>query len=236
MAGPLPYNLENLSGAACRPLLCPKTPETDLPERLSDIFKPVGPDYEANAANGWFDVGATSAPSQITRNFTTQGYTIEQSNTTLMEEIQENNYQVQIPFAELHQDTLEVVYNSGSEAVAAVPGPDGDGSGVKTFVGNIFNLEHYLLALVVRRKKVQGVVKEGTGTGAIERGRWLAFVAYDASLLAENVSTSFGKGQLAAFQTTFKLNPDDGKPEGQEFGFWFDEDAQVLDLSAGGGG
>lgn len=221
MSAHLPYTLDNLSGAAARCLLAPDT-ET-LPDTPIDIYDQSTP-YAPNGT--WFDVGATSGPCQIGRQLAVAGYTIEQSQTVLLEEPTEITYTVQVPFAELSPEVLQIINDSG--AIDTVAGGVLAGAGKRTPFGNIFDLTHYRIALVVRKSKKQGLVVEPT----LSRGRFLTFVGYDATLTAENVQTNLGKGQLASATVTFKLYPDTAvTAEGEEHGFWFDEDAGTLDPS-----
>lgn len=221
MSDELPHSLDNLNGAAVRALIAP-IDVVAQPEKLSDIFAQRSP---YTKTTGWIEVGSTAAPAQVSRNYTKAGLTIEQENGPVLEDIQENTYTVQIPMAELRAEILAIAHNSSIEALAATAT---DGSATKVRFGNVFDLENYRVALVTRFKKRQGVVIEGAGAGAKRRGRWGAYVAYQAELNAENVQTTMGKNQLAQWNVTFKLNPLEGEEEGEEHGFWIVEDAQTL--------
>lgn len=224
MSDLLPYTLDNLAGAAVRVLIAAKADEPDLPVKLSDIhsqqkatnYAPVDP---------WIDVGATAGPTTTSRNLATAGYTIEQSQTPLLEEPTSIAYTVSVPFAELTGAVLSILYQGAAESVAAelVAEHTTDLAADITKFGNIFDLEHYRIAFVLRRNIAQGIVKEKAGN---KRGRFLAFVGYDASATAENTTASFAKGTLATMTMNFKLQPDsEVTEEGQEFGFWLDEHA-----------
>lgn len=224
MSDLLPYTLDNLAGAAVRVLIAPKDETPPLPVRLSDVhdqqkatkYKPVVP---------WIDVGATAGPTTTGRNLTTSGYTIEQSQTPLLEEPTSIAYTVSVPFAELTGAVLSILYQGAGEAVAAhtVAEHTTDLAADITKFGNIFTLEHYRIAFVLRRNIAQGIVKEKAGN---KRGRFLAFIGYDASATAENTTASFAKGTLATMTMNFKLQPDEAvTEEGEEFGFWLDENA-----------
>jgi hypothetical protein len=155
------------------------------------------------------------------------GYTIEQSQTPLLEEPTEVQYTVQIPFAELSPKVLQIL-NEAPRTTAEVAAT-GRSSGVKTPFGNIYDLSHYRVAFVVRRTKAQGEVIEGAGGSAKHRGRFLVYVGYDCTISGENVQTNFGKGQLSQAAVTFRLYPDSAvTAEGEEHGFFFDEDAGTI--------
>jgi hypothetical protein len=224
MSDLLPYTLNNLSGAACRVLIAPQAEAPPLPKKLSDIcdqqeatkYKPVGP---------WFDVGATAGPTTTGRNLVTAGYNIEQSLTPLLEEPTEITYNVSVPFAELTGAVLTVLYQGIAESIAEIKVAEHttDLAAHITKFGNIFTLEHYRVAFILRRNIAQGVVKEKAGN---TRGRFLGFVGYDCSATAENTTASFAKGTLATMTMNFKLYPDQTvTAEGTEFGFWLDEQA-----------
>lgn len=221
MSDALPFTLENLAGAAARPLLAPAT--APLPAKLSDITAQRRP-YAATTP--WFDVGATGGPLQVSRNITVAGYTIQQSQTPLLEEPTEVTYTVQIPFAELRPETIQII-NQSNRVIAAVASAT-DGSGKKIPFGNITDLAHYRVAFLVRRVRAQGVVDEG---GGVTRGRYLAYVGYDCTITGENVQTNFGRGELSQAPVTFRLYPDPTgtvTAEGEEHGFFFDEDDQIM--------
>lgn len=226
MSDVLPYSLENLAGAAIRPILLPITgdPSDDLWERIDDIFDQVAP--YAVVSEDAFNVGATAGPAQVSRNLTTAGYTIEQTQDTVLEEPQTITYTVQIPMAELRPEILQVLHQGTTEEIAAAVGRS---AATKVNFGTITDLSHYRVALVTRRKKIQGTVREGVA-GPF-RGRWLVYVGYDCTVSAENVQTSLGRGQLAQAPVTFKLNPIDDQPEGEEHGYWIDEHSGVLALA-----
>lgn len=224
MSDLLPYTLNNLAGAACRVLIAPQASTPALPKKLSDIhdqqeatkYKPTSP---------WIDVGATAGPTTTGRNLTTAGYNIEQSLTPLLEEPTEIAYNVSVPFAELTGAVLAILYQGVASEVAKIEVAEHttDLAAHITKFGNIFNLEHYRIAFVLRRNIAQGVVKEKAG---LTRGRFLAFVGYDSSATAENTTASFAKGTLATMTMNFKLYPDAAvSEEGAEFGFWLDEQA-----------
>ncbi len=224
MSDLLPYTLENLSGAATRVLLAPQDSTPPLPADLAAIFAQSAP-YAAVAP--WFNVGATAGPTVVGRNLATAGYNIEQSLTVLLEEPTEITYTVAVPFAELSPQTLKLFGGGTAEAVAAAVGKS---AAQKMTVGNIFDLNHFRIAMVSRRQKAQGIVQEGVA-GPVKRGRFLAFVGYDCALSAENSTMSFAKGTLASLTMTFKLYPDPTQTvEGEEHGYWLDETAGVLAL------
>ncbi len=219
MASNLPFEIDNLSGAAARVLLAPIT--APRPTKSSEIYDLTSP-YAVNTP--WFDVGATAGPLQVSRNITVAGYTIEQSQTPLLEEPTEVTYSVQVPFAELSPKVLQILNEGVTELVTSPPA--GSAAGTKTHFGNIYDLTHFRIAFVVRKTKAQGEVIE---PGGKKRGRYLTYVGYDCSMTGENVQTSFGKGQLSQAPVTFKLYPqDDIAAEGTEHGYYFDEDAQTV--------
>lgn len=223
MSESLPYDLTHLTGAAVRPILFPvEDPSAAVPDGIEDFLASISP-YAATAPG--FDVGATAGPCQVSRNMTTTGYTIEQSQQMVLEEPNEITYTVQIPFAELRPEILALSYQGKIETRAAAVGR---AAAKKTTFGSVEDLDHFRIALVARRRKSQGVVQEGAGAGAIKRGRYLVYVGFDCTIMAENVQTSIGRAALAQMPVTFKLYPIASKPEGEEHGFWYAEDAGTI--------
>jgi hypothetical protein len=167
------------------------------------------------------DIGATSAPSEIHRNLTTAGVTIEQSTTTLLEEPTDLVRTLVIKAAEWRSDILEIAEESTAAAVTAAVKL---GSGQSVPFGNIFSLSEYRLCLAGRRSKKSGLVQEGTGGSPVTRGGLVVTCAYRASLIGEDLSSVFGKGQLTDIPLTFKLVPDPTiTTEGAEMGFHYIE-------------
>jgi hypothetical protein len=132
---------------------------------------------------------------------------------------------VQIPFAET-SPAVQAIINQ-SAAGAAVAAGAADGSGIKTKFGSIDDLAPYRVAFMTRRRKAQGLVTETTTSKV--RGRHLTFVGYNCSITGETVTQGFARGELAQSPVTFKLYPDTSiTVAGEEYGFWFDEDAQTI--------
>lgn len=206
----LKYDEDNLIGAGARVLYAPFS--TTIPTYPSDIFDGTSP-YAA--VTGWQDFGATSAAPQISRNLTTAGFNIQQSTSVLLEEPTEIVRTLTVPIAEFAPAILAVLEESSVSTFASAAGR---AAGSKVPFGNIFSLSSFRLALAVQKSKQQSIVTEG---GTLERGPFVTWVAYKASLVGNDIQTSIARGELASFNVQFKLYPDPTQTtEGEEMGFW----------------
>lgn len=221
----LRYDETTLIGAGARVLIAPFS--ATLPATGKDVFDQVSP-YDPKT--NWTDIGSTSAGPQIGRNLTTAGFNIQQVDTTILEEPTDITRTLTIPIAEFRPDILAIVEES---AAAAVTAGVKQGSGQKVPFGNILSLSNYRLALAVKKSRKQGLVQEGTGASPLTRGAFAIWVAYNASIVGENLQTTIERGNLANLALQFKLYPDPTQTtEGAEMGFWLIEDApQTIALS-----
>lgn len=213
----LEFDQANLIQSGARILIAPIT--ATLPTTPKDIFDVTSP-YAPKT--NWTDIGATAAPSEIHRNLTTAGVSIEQSTSTLLEEPTDITRTLVIKAAEWRSDILAIAEESTASAVAAATKL---GSGSKVPFGNIFSLSSYRLCLAGRRSKKSGIVTEGSGGSPVTRGGLVVWAGFRASIVGEDLSSVFGKGQLTDIPLTFKLTPDPASTtEGQEFGWHYVED------------
>jgi hypothetical protein len=211
-----PYDVNELADGPIRCMFAPIG--TPLPTDLNDI-QAVKTPYAPTA--GWVDFGATAGPFQAARNIATASYNIQQTTTAVLERITEVTRTVTVNVAELRPDIVRMLEEGSA-------GDVNQGSGMNAYskveFGNISDLTQYRMAFVGRRSKAQGIVDEG----AVERGRLFAYVAYRCALAADNLQFGFAEGDLANATVNFKLNPEPGRPEGKEHGFWVFEDAGTI--------
>lgn len=199
MADVLKYNGENLLKAPARVLYAPYD-DADVPVDPADIFDGTDP-YAV--VSPWVDFGATSGPSVIGRALTTEGIVIEQSATSLYDEIKEITRTLTVPIAEFAPAILAVLEES---TVATYASGTKLGAGSAVPFGNIDSLSSFRLALASVRSKQQGVVTETAGPK--ERGALVVWTAYKASLSGDNLQASISRNTLADMSVTFKLYPD----------------------------
>lgn len=212
----LTYDETNLIGAGARVLYTPFA--TTIPVFPSDIFDGTSP-YAPKT--GWLDFGATSGPPVIGRNITTAGFNIQQTTTTLLEEINEIDRTLTVPIAEFSPTILALLEES---TVATYAAASKRGTGKKVAFGNINSFSSFRLALFTQKSKQQGINTEGV-TG-VTRGAFFGWTAYKASFAAGNLQASIGRGTLAELSVEFKIYPDPAvSTVNGEAGFWMVEDA-----------
>lgn len=195
MAAFLKYESDNLIGAGARVLIAPAT--EDAPAEITDVF---GEKTPYAVVGDWEDIGATSGPAVITRGITVSGFNIQQEQAVLLEEPTEVSRTLAIPFAEFTSSMLTRLEEGTASTSAARD---------KVEFGAIPSLTNYRIALAVQKSKQQGIVQEGsTLASANFRGAFVVWAGYNATLTADSVAVSIGKGELANGTLTFKLSPD----------------------------
>lgn len=220
--GAFPYDINNLLGGAVR-VLYGKTSGVGaaaVPTSIADVVSMVHP-YAA--ATNWTDLGATRDAFSYGRGFASEGYEIQQVRGNVIEEITDITRTIEVSVADFRPEHLAMM--EGSPTVGTVPGGTGEGTQKRVGFGSFASLDQYRFAFVAMRPKQAGVVIE---PGGRTRGRFFMGVAYMAQLSADDVSLEFDKGTLTAAGVTFALFPDGTEDAGEEFGAWYDEDAQTI--------
>ena len=213
-----PYSLNDIALGPARLLYAPST--VAVPTKLSNLFLQKAP---YTPATGWLDGGATTGPSVIGRSFSTSGINIEQTSSTILDEITDVARTATIPVGELTSDILAILEQSGGVTTVAA-GTGVDLGQTKVPFGSIVDLGVYRIALVYRFKKSQGAVVEPTTL--LQRGRIAAWVGYSAKLTADNVQISIGENAIVGGSLAFKLEDESTvTAEGTEQGFWIYETA-----------
>lgn len=208
----LRYDADNVITKGARVLLAPIT-ET-LPDEQTDIYDDTAP-YDPNGT--WFDAGATSAAPVISRSLTVSEPTIQQSDNPIRREPTQVIRKLTVPFAEISQQVMEILEQSGLT--------EDNATRTKVHHGSIPDLAGYRLALAVRKSKSQGLVTEDGATNVL-RGADLIWVGYRATISADDVQLSFGRGEIAGGSIGFDLTPEPSiTVEGTETGFWLFEKA-----------
>lgn len=224
VTGALPYDLNNLIGGGARVVLSDDDVAFPaIPPDLSAVIDLVEP-YATKA--GWVDVGATTEGSNYSRGIDTDGYEIEQSSGLIFEEVTEITRQLSLTMGELRPDLLKVFENAAAVDDIAAGVLKSAQKAVK--FGAFSALDVRRVVLIGQRNKKSGVVTEGAG--GLERGRFLAVSLYSVTLAAEEEELEAAKGSLWGLPLTLTAFPEDGQPQGEEYGQWLDEQSGVIAL------
>lgn len=218
IAGPFPYNIDNLLGGAVRVLYAPIT--EPIPASIDDVIAMVSPYAPVGA---WEEFGATKDAFSYSRGFETSGYEIQQVPEAILEEVTSITRTISVSVAELTKETLQILEEAGAPTAVAA----GAGVSAQDVVefGSFTSLSQYRVAYISRRNKASGLVTE---PGGATRGQMVMGVGYKAQVTADNVEMSQAKGELTAFGLSFKFFPDATKAQGKEHGAWFIEKAGVI--------
>lgn len=208
----LRYDANNVITKGARILLAPIT--EPLPDEQTDIYDDIAP-YDPNGT--WFDAGATSAAPTVNRNLSLNDVVIQQDDSPIRRETTSVVRTLTVPFAEISDTMMEIIEQSGLT--------EDNATRTKVHHGSIPDLAEYRIALAVRKGKSQGVVTEDGVTDRL-RGADVLWVGYRASISADNVQLSFGRGEIAGGSIGFDLVPDPAVTvDGTETGFWLFEKA-----------
>ena len=221
--GAFPFDLSNLLGGRVRVLISKiNTEPVTVPAQLKDIIKLESP-YEAQTK--WTDVGAARDSASYSRGFSSEGWSIQQVNASVLEDITDVTRSVTLSIAEVRTDLLELIEQSpGAETIVKGVGANAQ-KGIP--FGNFSDLTRYRVAFIAQRKKKSGIVKEKTGSR--ERGQFVGMSNNEANITADETSIEFDKGALSAVQLTFTAYPAEGQEEGEEYGRWLLEEAGSME-------
>lgn len=219
-----PYDITKLAVGPIRVLYAPVS--VAVPVKLQDIIDLTSP-YAA--AGEWVDFGAApeGEGSSYSRGFETEEIGIEQTTSAVFTEITDVNRSFTIPIAEIDPTNIKVVEGTdvASEAVEAAKD-----TSAQTVVplGTVAELPEYRVALIARRPKKSGIVKE-PGESALERGRLVAVVLDRCTLAADDSEIEGSRGSLLSAPITFEAFPETEQedPEKQH-GRWIFEAAGTI--------
>lgn len=216
VTGAFPYDVNNLLGGRARVLFTDDT-SVALPVSLDDIISLEDP---YGAQTGWIDFGATVEASTYERTIDSEGFEIQQTSGTVLEEITDISRILTVSIGEVKAEHLVMLEESGGiTTIAAVGGSATAIDQVK--FGAFSDVSRHRVAFVAQRSKQSGIVDEGS----VERGRFLSVVLYNVAISADSSEVNFEKGNLVELPMSFTAFPEDGETAGQEFGCWFDESA-----------
>lgn len=222
--GAFPYDIDSLLGGAVRVLYAKAdgtAADPGVPGSIADVIAMKAP-YAA--LPNWKDVGATKESFTYTRGFASEGYEIQQVAGNVLEEITSSTRTIEVSFAEFRPEILQLI--EGAPSVADVAAIAGASAQKKVSFGAIRSLDRYRFAFISRRSKQSGVVHEVAADPG--RGRFFMGTVYSAQLAADDVSMEQAKGSLTASGVSWTCFPEEGEPEGEEYGAWFDELAGTI--------
>jgi hypothetical protein len=223
VTGTLPYDLNNLLGGAARVVVSDDA--TALPAIPATIESVIDPelDNEYVAKTGWKDAGATTEGTSYSRDLETDGYEIEQTQGFVFEEVTEVSRTLDVTFGEITPELVRIVENAGAAGTVAATLTQVAQKAIK--FGSITTLDVRRVCFIAMRSPKSGLVIEPDGT---ERGRFVMLCLYSVTIAAESSEVEVAKGSLTGLPCTFTAFPEDGQPQGQEWGTWLFEDAGDL--------
>ena len=187
-----------------------------------DIFEQVSP---YTPKTGWVDLGATSAAPVYDRGVAINEWKIQQQLTAVLLVPQEITRTIKMPAAEFARaDLLQMFENA--DAPTAVAAAVGASAYSAAPFGQFTDLNQYRIALACFQPLEAGAVDEGAG--GTSRPRMVTQVFYRCSLMAENVTVTYGMGDMVSADITLKCYAEPGQPQNKEHGTYFFEEAGVL--------
>lgn len=214
MPGLNPYNLNKLLGGATRVLYAPMT--VALPASISDVFGQVSP---YNPLTGWLDFGAAREGTSYGREFESEGYEIQQQTGDVIEEITGVERQIDLSIAEFSTEHLKMLEEAPS--IATLTAAANKSQMKKVAFGTVIGLTRFRMAVVARR--ATGIGSDVVEPGGATRGSFVGWVGYSVGLAPESSEIEFEKGNLSHIPLSFKSYPVSGQAQGQENGYWIEE-------------
>lgn len=215
-----PYDLSNLLKGPCRVLYAPTS--VAIPTSIAKIIEP---EKEYKPKTGWLDFGATTQGSAYSRQFSTAGYTIEQTTGNVDEDVTDAVRSVQASFAELTPEFLQIMENAAE--VETVAKAEGQSAEKQVKFGTVQTLEAYRIALIAQRPK--GLGADVTEKDEVVRGAFAALVLYRAKITGDQTAIQLARGQLGSAQLTFQGYPESGQSQGEEHGLWIVEQSGTIE-------
>ena len=196
-----PHSIGNLLAGPIRVLYAPVS--VAKPVDIADIIDMEDP-YDP--ATGWIDVGATTDATEQSFDMESEGYEIQQTTNVVAEKITTTTRQITVPIAEFRPPLIKLIEESSQQV--AITAAAGASAQTAVDVGSIDSLTRYRFAWVAMRDKGFGSLVSESGTPVVERGTFVAFAAYQASIAAEEQSFEIDRADLASREVTFSLFPD----------------------------
>ena len=217
-----PHNIQNLIAGPIRVLYAPIAQA--LPVGLDDIIDLTDP-YDP--VTGWEDVGATTDESEYSLDMESEGYEIQQTTAIVAEKITQTNRTTTVPMAEFTPELTKLAEEA--KEITTIAAAAGASAQKAVDVGGIDSLTRYRFAFVAMRDQGFGNLVTEPGAGSVQRGAFVGFCAYSASIAAEEQSLSIDRENLSAREVTFAFYPDGAVVDPRKaVGRWFFEDAGTI--------
>lgn len=218
------FNLNNLLKGPCSVLYADPT-DVAAPANIADIFDPDGGGYALK--EGWKVFGATTAGTAYSRQFTTQGYQIEQATGNVDEDVTDVVRAVQLTAGEISAEVLQILEQAAE--ITTVAKAKGRSAEKQIRTGTVESLANYRVAFVGRRLVGKGA--DVTESGGKVRGAFAVGGLWTAKITGDQAAIQVARGQLAGAPLTLQAYIDDSQPEGEEHGFWFLEEPGTIEAA-----
>ena len=194
-----------------------------VPSDISKVFamkSPYSPVTTPSTASPWVDIGATTAPCVYDRGLTVNEWKIEQRLTAVLLVPQEVIRTIKVPAAEFARADLLGLFENGPAQNAITPTTGVSAQEQQPF-GQFTDLTQYRVALAAFQPLEAGTVYESAGGPS--RPRLMVQTFYRCSISAENVSVTYGKGDMVSADLTLRTYPEPGQAQNAEGGtYWFE--------------
>ena len=202
--------------------------DTPVPTDISKIFamkSPYAPITATSVSSPWVDLGGTTAPVVYNRGLTVNEWKIQQQLTAVLLVPQEVIRTIKIPAAEFARADLLQMFENGPAQSAVAPTTGTSAQEVQPF-GQFTDLTQYRVALAAFQPLEAGIVFETAGGPT--RPRLMVQAFYRCSIAAENVSVTYGMGDMVSADLTLKTYLDPSQPQNAEDGAYMFEAAGTI--------
>jgi hypothetical protein len=181
---------------------------------------PYAPVAGASVASPWVNLGGTTAPVVYDRGLTVNEWKVQQQLTAVLLVPQEVIRTIKIPAAEFARADLIQMFENGP-AQSAVAAAAGISAQEMQPFGQFTDLLQFRVALAAFQPLEAGTVFESAGGPS--RPRLMMQEFHRCSITAENVSVTYGMGDMVSADITLRTYPEPGQAQNAEGGaYWFE--------------
>lgn len=206
------------------------TDDTAVPTGIEDIIGMVSPyaPKTSTSTGNWFDVGATAAPAEYSRQVSLNEWKIQQQLTSILRVPNEVVRTFKLALAEFTRSDLVAMFENATVQSAVSSGTGKSAQELIAF-GQFTDLLQYRVAIIGFQPLECGVVTEGS-SGPTRPRMWCQFFNR-VSVDADAQSINFGIGEMVSVPITLKCYPEPSANQNAEHGGYFFEAAGTIATS-----
>lgn len=220
-----PYDLTKLLTGGARVLYAPTT--VAKPAKLTDVIVTDAGSDQYLPATGWIDFGATTGGAAYSRSIEETGYKIDQDTSDVISEVTGVVRGFAGTFNQVQPELLKIFEQAAAITTVAAGAHSSQEKQVK--FGTIQTLDRYRIAVIGRKAK--GIGADVTQSNGTVRGAFVMAVLYSCAISGDQAQVEMAPGSMAGLPLGFQGYPESGVAQGQEYGFWTEEQSGTISAS-----